>query len=67
MDEPSANLDSDAMVRLGALLYRLKEAGHTILLSEHRFHYVCDSFDRLGIYGEWGDFRHLQPQRGALA
>ena len=25
MDEPSANLDSDAMVRLGALLYRLKE------------------------------------------
>ena len=27
MDEPSANLDSDAMVRLGALLYRLKEAG----------------------------------------
>ena len=47
MDEPSANLDSDAMVRLGALLYRLKEAGHTILLSEHRFHYVCDSFDRL--------------------
>ena len=34
MDEPSANLDSDAMVRLGALLYRLKEAGHTILLSE---------------------------------
>ena len=32
MDEPSANLDSDAMVRLGALLYRLKEAGHTILL-----------------------------------
>ena len=71
MDEPSANLDSDAMVRLGALLYRLKEAGHTILLSEHRFHYVCDSFDRLVfmdggyIYGEWGDSRHLQPQRDA--
>ena len=47
MDEPSANLDSDAMVRLGTLLYRLKEAGHTIILSEHRFHYVRDSFDRL--------------------
>lgn len=47
MDEPSANLDSDAMVRLGALLYRLKAAGHTIILSEHRFHYVRDSFDRL--------------------
>lgn len=47
MDEPSANLDSDAMTRLGMLLYRLKEAGHTIILSEHRFHYVRDSFDRL--------------------
>ncbi len=47
LDEPSANLDSEAMVRLGALLYRLKEAGHTIILSEHRFHYVRDSFDRL--------------------
>lgn len=47
LDEPSANLDSQAMVRLGALLYRLKEAGHTILLSEHRFHYVRDAFDRL--------------------
>ncbi len=47
MDEPSANLDSDAMVRLGTLLYRLKEAGHTIILSEHRFHYVRDYFDRL--------------------
>ena len=35
------------MVRLGTLLYRLKEAGHTIILSEHRFHYVRDSFDRL--------------------
>lgn len=47
MDEPSANLDSSAMVRLGALLYRLKAAGHTIVLSEHRFHYASGSFDRL--------------------
>ncbi len=47
MDEPSANLDSNAMVRLGNLLYRLKEAGHTIILSEHRFHYIRDAFDRL--------------------
>lgn len=49
MDEPSANLDSDAMVRLGALIYRLKAAGHTVILSEHRFHYVRDSFDQLVI------------------
>ena len=43
LDEPSANLDSEAMVRLGTLLYRLKAAGHTIILSEHRFH-LCAGF-----------------------
>ena len=56
MDEPSANLDSDAMVRLGTLLYRLKAAGHTIILSEHRFHYVRDSFDRLVFMERWRRF-----------
>ena len=69
MDEPSANLDSDAMVRLGTLLYRLKAAGHTIILSEHRFHYVRDSFDRLvfmengeisAIYGHGEHWSSLQ-------
>ena len=47
LDEPSANLDSEAIIRVGALLYRLKENGHTIILSEHRFYYVRDSFDKL--------------------
>ena len=50
MDEPSANLDSDAMVRLGTLLYRLKATGHTIILSEHRFHYVRDSLTGLFLW-----------------
>ena len=65
MDEPSANLDSDSMVRLGALLYRLKEAGHTILLSEHRFHYVCDSFDRL-VFMENGEISSIYSRSEAL-
>ena len=64
MDEPSANLDSVAMVRLGALLYRLKEAGHTILLSEHRFHYVCDSFDRL-VFMENGEISAIYSRSEA--
>ena len=66
MDEPSANLDSDAMVRLGALLYRLKEAGHTILLSEHRFHYVRDSFDRL-VFMEDGEITSIYSRSEALS
>ena len=49
LDEPSANLDSDAIARLSTLLFRLKEAGTTIILSEHRLHYVKDFFDRMVI------------------
>ena len=66
LDEPSANLDSSAMVRLGALLYRLKEAGHTIVLSEHRFHYVRDSFDRLVVM-ENGAISAIYSREEALA
>ena len=65
MDEPSANLDSDAMARLGALLYRLKAAGHTIILSEHRFHYVRDSFDRL-VFMENGTISAVYDHTEAL-
>lgn len=65
MDEPSANLDSDAMTRLGTLLYRLKEAGHTIILSEHRFHYVRDSFDRL-VFMENGEISAIYGHGEAL-
>lgn len=47
LDEPSANLDSDAIARLRALLGRLKTAGTTIVLSEHRLHYARELFDRM--------------------
>lgn len=65
MDEPSANLDNDAMTRLGTLLYRLKKAGHTIILSEHRFHYVRDSFDRL-VFMENGEISAIYGHGEAL-
>ncbi len=66
LDEPSANLDSEAMVRLGTLLYRLKMAGHTIILSEHRFHYVRDSFDRL-VFMEDGAVSAVYGREEALS
>lgn len=66
LDEPSANLDSEAMVRLGVLLYRLKTAGHTIILSEHRFHYVRDSFDRL-LFMEDGAIAAVYNREEALS
>ena len=47
LDEPSANLDSEAVQRLSSLLFRLRERGNTIILSEHRFYYVREFFDRM--------------------
>lgn len=47
LDEPSANLDSDAVEQLAVLLSRLKKRGTTIVLSEHRFHYAKDMLDRM--------------------
>ena len=47
LDEPSANLDAEGMAHLSTLLARLKARGATIVLSEHRFHYARDFFDRM--------------------
>lgn len=47
LDEPSANLDTNAISQLGEFLKKLKAKGHTIVISEHRLHYLRDVFDRL--------------------
>ncbi len=46
MDEPSSNLDKKAMRRLHAILRVMKDDGRTIVLSEHRLHYLMDLADR---------------------
>lgn len=46
LDEPSANLDPESILKLGEILTEMKGLGTTIILSEHRFHYVKESFDR---------------------
>lgn len=40
LDEPTANLDFAAIQQLHELLLMLKKEGKTILLSEHRLHYL---------------------------
>lgn len=47
LDEPSANLDTNAIAQLGEFLKKLKAQGHTLVISEHRLHYLRDVFDRL--------------------
>ena len=66
LDEPSANLDSEAIQHLSILLYRLKEKGCTIVLSEHRFSYVRELFDRL-VFMENGKISSILSRDEALS
>lgn len=45
-DEPSANLDYAATKRLAQVMGKLKQAGYTIFVAEHRFYYLRDLIDR---------------------
>lgn len=47
LDEPSANLDAEAMEVLRKQLLTAKEKGHTILLAEHRLYYLNGCVDRV--------------------
>lgn len=67
LDEPSANLDQEEILRLRNLLQKLKQAGKTILIAEHRVWYLADLLDRAvymksgKILREWSrdDFKSL--------
>ncbi|MDO5707206.1 MAG: ABC transporter ATP-binding protein [Andreesenia angusta] len=47
LDEPSANLDEEKTKLIGEILSKLKALGKTIIISEHRFHYIKDIIDRV--------------------
>lgn len=47
LDEPSANLDPEAMENLAGMLEELKQEGYTILVLEHRLYYLRKLMDRL--------------------
>lgn len=46
LDEPSANLDVDAIEELRQSILKLKQAGKTIVITEHRLYYLKDIIDR---------------------
>lgn len=46
MDEPSANLDPMATQKLREIIQALRTDGFTIVISEHRIHYLTDLVDR---------------------
>jgi len=47
LDEPSSNLDPGSVLALSRIIRRLKEAGHTIVIAEHRLYYLLGLVDRL--------------------
>ncbi len=52
-DEPSANLDQEAIQELSDIIRKIKAQGHTILIAEHRLYYLMDLCDRV-VYMEGG-------------
>lgn len=53
LDEPSSNLDMDAIEGLKETLRQMKAQGKTILIAEHRLYYLMDVIDR-AIYFDHG-------------
>lgn len=54
LDEPSSNLDMNAIGALKKHLKSIKEQGKTILIAEHRLYYLMDIADRI-VYLEQGE------------
>lgn len=71
LDEPTSNLDSDAIEELRRLLQYIKSQGKTILISEHRLYFLRDIADRIVVMehgrkvGEWenAEFKKMGEER----
>jgi len=46
LDEPSANLDGEAIDQLRKQIALLKSQGHTIIIAEHRLYFLVDVIDK---------------------
>lgn len=51
-DEPSSNLDADAIADLRHLLKILRAQGKTVIIAEHRLYYLHDLADRVVVMAE---------------
>lgn len=58
LDEPSANLDQEATAQLSEMIVRWKAQGKTIIISEHRLHYLKMLADRFVLMEE-GTIKHI--------
>lgn len=71
LDEPSSNLDMTAIGELREHLRLIKSHGKTVIIAEHRLHYLMDVADRIiylengSIAGDWTpeQFRLLSAEK----
>lgn len=49
LDEPTSNLDINTIKKVRNILFKLKEMGKTILISEHRIYYLKGLVDRISL------------------
>ena len=61
LDEPSSNLDTEAIRDLSEYIAILKKQGKTILIAEHRLYYLRDLADRI-FYMEKGELKQIWSQ-----
>ncbi|UTC65103.1 energy-coupling factor ABC transporter ATP-binding protein [Treponema sp. OMZ 788] len=66
LDEPSSNLDFNSILILADILKILKQRGFTIIIAEHRLHYLKDLFDRV-IYINEGNIQDEYTREEFLA
>lgn len=64
LDEPSANLDAEGTQQLSIFLKTLKARGMTIVISEHRLHYLASLLDQM-IVMEKGRIKHVYTAQEA--
>ena len=58
LDEPTANLDEDAIQDIRKMLSALKAEGKTLIISEHRLSWLAGIADRY-VYMEQGEIRQI--------
>lgn len=46
LDEPTANLDADAIETLRKQIFQIKMEGRTVIIAEHRLYFLMDLIDR---------------------
>lgn len=61
LDEPTANLDQEAIARLHDQIAELKQQGRTVVIAEHRLYFLTDLIDRV-FYLRDGVLEHVFTQ-----